>query len=371
MVKVAWVVRPAEGGILVHLDHLLQGLSTDFNILIFGPEEIRDWVKDHPFYPINILDGLHGKEDIGAIWQLSRSLRKEKPKLIHMHGLKSVVVGVPAARLSGCKRLLFTAHNSLPKYGICWHQLSQQFVQQRMLQTLPRIISVSDALRDELVQFVPAHRVTTIRNGVICEKFSGYSRADARATANIPAPNIAMGVVARLIPEKGVTTLLEAVSLVRNVNKQITLVVVGDGPARDQFEHYCKALDLNPYVRFLGHRSDVPFLMAGWDLFVLPSLSEGLSVSVLEAMASRLPVIVSDLACMREMVTHGKSGYLVKPKDAPGLAAAILHIIKDLPKARAMGEYNYQRVKNTFGTNKMVESTRHLYKDLTTREDLW
>ena len=273
MVKVAWVVRPAEGGILVHLDHLLQGLSNDFEIIIFGPEELRDWAKDYPFYPINILDGLHAKEDISAIWQLSRNLRKEKPKLIHMHGLKSVVISVPAARLSGCRRLLFTAHNSLPKYGICWHHLSQQYVQYRMLQALHRIISVSDALRDELVRFVPEHRVMTIRNGVACASFAGHSRADARAAANIPAPNIAMGVVARLIPEKGVTTLLEAVSLVRNVNKQISLVVVGDGPARDQLERYCKALDLSQYVRFLGHRSDVPFLMAGWDLYVVSSLS--------------------------------------------------------------------------------------------------
>ncbi len=369
--KVAWVVRPAEGGILIHLNHLRNGLAKQYEILVCGPEELREWAGDFKFYPIEIRDGIHPKDDLKAIWTLRQYLHTERPVLVHMHGLKGAFIGVPAAKFSKCNRLVFTAHNCLPKHASHWHQLSHGLIQRYLFNGLHRIICVSDAVRDDFIHLVPEHRVLTIRNGVVCQDFEGFSRAESRAAAGIPSKNTVIGVIARLIPEKGIINLLEAASLMKNINQNISFVIVGDGPSRSQFEGYRDRLGLGSYVRFLGHRDDVPFLLAGWDLFVLPTLSEGFSVSVLEAMAAHLPLVVSDLPSMREMVTPGHSGYLVRPKDSPGLAAAMLHITKDLPKARAMGEYNYQRVKRMFGTDRMVESTGNIYNELITREFLW
>jgi glycosyltransferase involved in cell wall biosynthesis len=104
--------------------------------------------------------------------------------------------------------------------------------------------------------------------------------------------------------------------------------------------------------------------MAGWDVFILPSSSEGFSLSVLEAMASGLPVVVSDLDSMREAVVVGKSGYLTKPGDAPELAAAILNVLRDPRRARQMGEFNRERAAALFGQEQMIACTRAVYEGL-------
>ena len=129
-------------------------------------------------------------------------------------------------------------------------------------------------------------------------------------------------------------------------------------------EQYSRGLGLDRNVKFLGWRDDVPALMGGWDCFALPSLSEGFNLSVLEAMASRLPVVVSDLPALREAVVPGRGGLMVLPGSAPELAAALLHVLKSPDKAQAMGEYNRQRVETFFGEDRMVQCTRALYEGL-------
>ena len=142
----------------------------------------------------------------------------------------------------------------------------------------------------------------------------------------------------------------------------LKLVIVGDGPERERLERYAQGLGLREQVRFLGQREDVPSLMAGWDCFALPSLSEGFNLSVLEAMASRLPVVVSDLPALREAVVAEKGGFLASPGSAPDFAAALLYILKAPEKAKAMGEFNRERVNAVFDVSKMIRSVHSLYK---------
>jgi len=362
--KVAWVVRPAAGGMLQHMRHLLTGLSAHYDITIYGPAELEDWAGNFKFHPLNIADGIHLRQDLHTIWSLSRCLHADKPQLVHIHGLKAVVIAVPAAKMSHTPKLLFTAHNCLPKPHSRWQQAAYGVMQRHFLRSLDRVIAVSDAVSKELLPIVGYERIVTIRNGVDYQIFSGYSPTEARAELELHSEHFVVGVIARLIPEKGIECLLKAAGLLKNIMPNIRFIIVGDGPMRAQLQHYCRALHLEPYVRFLGFRQDVPKLMAGWDVFVLPSLSEGLSISVLEAMAAKLPVVVSDLPSMREIVVHGKSGFLFPPNDAPNLAAAIIKIAKDSRKARSMGEYNYQRVAQFFGIDKMIEATRLQYQDL-------
>lgn len=366
--KVAWIIRPAAGGILQHLGHLLNGLDSKFQIIICGPEALADWVKDRPFYPIKLIDGIDPLQDLKGIWQFSRILKRERPELIHVHGLKSVMIAVPAAKMHGIHNIMFTAHNCLPKPDSRWYKMTNGLIYRGLMRSLRRVITVSNAARNELVEYIPSHRIVTIYNGVDYQRFSGFSRHDSRISLEFSGDDLVVGVVARLIMEKGIASLLKAASLLKPIQPNIKFVIVGDGPHRRNFESYSRALNLESSVIFTGYRSDIPYLMAGWDLFVLPSLSEGFSVSVLEAMAAKLPVIVSDLPSMREMVVQGKGGYLVSSDDAPALAAAILGVLKDIDKARIMGEYNYNHVICNFGIEKMVRRTEEQYNQLI-RED--
>ncbi|HHT35721.1 MAG TPA: glycosyltransferase family 4 protein [Firmicutes bacterium] len=369
--KVAWVIRPAAGGIKQHLNYLRRGLSSCCEIIVCGPQELEEWAEGCPFYPIEITDGIEPKQDLKAVWQLTKVLRAVKPELIHIHGLKSVMIAVPAAKLSGVKKTLFTAHNMLPQPQTRWYRATHGLVNRTLLKALGRIIAVSDTVGSELAEFVPYNRIVTIRNGVDYHRFEGYSRREALALMGLDSKHFIIGAVARLIAEKGIACLLKAAVLLRNVLPQMRIVIVGDGPMRHQLELYSQALQLEPYVKFLGFRSDVPALMAGWDLFVLPSLSEGLSVSVLEAMAAKLPVVVSDLPSTREVVEQGKGGYFFAPDNAPGLAAAVLKIAKDQSKKRRMGEHNYQSVIRSFGVDHMIQATKLQYQQLIEEGTVW
>ena len=367
--KVAWIVRQAEGGMLVHLRQLLMGMKDQYDILIAGPRNLETIAKDGAkYFPVEINDGILPGKDLKAIWQLTKIFKHECPDIIHLHGLKTLVVGVPAAKIARKGKLLFTAHNCLPKRNPGRMSALHTRIQKRLFNSLDLIIAVSDFVKKEITEYTSSYKVRTIHNGVDCSKFEGFNRAEARVQSHAVSGELVVGTVARLFLGKGIDTLLQAASLVVKVLPNIRFVIVGDGPERDKYKAYSKALGIDNKVEFLGFRNDVPQLMAGWDVFALPTHSEGFSLSVLEAMASRLPVVVSDVPSLREMVVPGRSGYLVQPKDSPGFARAIITLLKDLPRSRAMGEANLRRVRQYFGTDQMLKNTIKAYCDLV-RED--
>lgn len=363
--KVMWVVRPAEGGLVQHLQQLLAGLS-DWEIVVAAPPNLREIVGERRFLDLDLVDGIQPKRDLAAVRKLRRLLKQEQAQIVHAHGLKAALITAAALAPRRHPNFLFTAHNSLPQSSSRLTSLLHTLVQRWMFRGMNTIISVSDAVRSQLIKFAPEQKVLTIYNGVCSSKFGAYPREDALLPLGLALEDQVVGTVARLIPSKGLSTLLEAVSLVAKILPRLRLVVVGDGPDRQRLEQYSIRLGLEGRVHFLGWRDDVPVLMAGWDCFVLPSLGEGFNLSVLEAMASRLPVVVSDLPALREAVVPAKGGFLVPPGSAPDLAAAILHVLKDPAKAKTMGQYNRERVEQFFGEEHMVSCTRALYEGMIT-----
>lgn len=362
--KILWVVRQAEGGILGHLSQLLEGMS-DHEILIAAPAALKGWAGEHEFCPVEIGDRLSIRSDMAAARELRHLIVGHKPDVVHIHGLKAALITALAASFQRPRpRLVFTLHNNLPQPKSVFHRTAYAFVQRRVLGRVDYIITVSDAMRDQVVEYVAPSRVITIRNGIPVDRFGHCVKSQARQLSSLPDDAQVVGLVARLISAKGIGTAIKAASLLTRLIPNLHMVIVGEGPERSKFQNYAAALGLAERVHFLGWRNDVPDLMAGWDLFILPSHSEGFSLSVLEAMAARLPVVVSDLACMREAVVPGKSGYLTKPGDAAELAAAILNVLKDAPRAKRMGEFNRERVAALFGHERMIECTRAVYEGL-------
>ena len=348
--RIMWVIRPAEGGMLSHISQLLVGLA-DQEILIAAPRSLEDLAKGRRFFPVEIGDGLSLRADLRAAGELRRLVRSLQPQLVHSHGLKAALVTAAALSLYPKRpRLVFTVHNNLPQPKAVISQMAYGVALRRMFRLMDMVITVSEALRDRLVEYAAPDRVITIRNGIPVERFRGYPRAAVRAELEIPETAKIVGMTARLIAGKGITTALEAVSLLTRIVPDLHFVVVGDGPERGKFESYggIGPCQTNSWVagRCAGS--------AGWDVFILPSSSEGFSLSVLEAMASGLPVVVSDLDSMREAVVVGKSGYLTKPGDAPELAAAILNVLRDPRRARQMGEFNRERAAALFGQEQMI-----------------
>jgi len=197
-------------------------------------------------------------------------------------------------------------------------------------------------------------RVTVVRNAVALERFPAPAPAPRRPPG---APAVAV-VPARLVEQKGHADLLEAARRVPDVR----FLCAGDGPLRAALEQRARRLGVADRVLFLGHRSDVPELLREAHMAVLPSLYEGLPLSLVEAMAAARPVVATDAGGSREVVEHGKTGLLVPPRDPAALAEAVGRLASDEALAARFGDAGRRRVERDFSASEMVARVERIYQ---------
>jgi glycosyltransferase involved in cell wall biosynthesis len=172
------------------------------------------------------------------------------------------------------------------------------------------------------------------------------------------------GTACRLELIKGVNHLIEALSVLAPEFPDLRLEIAGDGSLRGDLELRCRQLRLSDIVSFLGWRNDLPSVMAGWDVFVLPSLNEGFGVAALEAMAAGLPVIASDVGGLSELVENGETGWLVPPAAPLELAQRARQLIHDRRMRETMGIAGRQRALHCFPVSRMAEQMITVYDKL-------
>ncbi len=171
-----------------------------------------------------------------------------------------------------------------------------------------------------------------------------------------------MGVVARLQPEKGVATFLKAAARVSKVSQEARFLVVGDGPLREELLELVGRLGLRERVCFLGYRADARALTGLLDVLVVPSLTEGSPLIVLEAMAAGVPVVASEVGGIPDQVRHRQEGLLVPPDDPGSLGDAIVELLRDPTRARALGEAGRRRMSSEFAHETMVARVESVYR---------
>jgi glycosyltransferase involved in cell wall biosynthesis len=240
-------------------------------------------------------------------------------------------------------------------------------VQRRAWAAADRVLSVSSRLAERIARETkfPLERITTIRNGVDISRFGRVSRGFARKVLDLHGERVAV-TVGRLVPVKDHMTLLESMAISRRRNVDAVLAIAGDGPLRSALEARASALGLSGSVRFLGHRPDVEIVLAAADVFVMSSESEGLSNTVLEAMASALPVAATRVGGTDEMVLDGCTGLLVDPHSPEALAAALSTLFENPDRARAMGAAGRARAESEFSLPGMIRRYETLYRETMT-----
>jgi glycosyltransferase involved in cell wall biosynthesis len=299
--------------------------------------------------------GVHAKGPLHGILSVARRLRKLQPDVLHTHNAAAHIVGAPAARWSRVPVVVHTRHGLYSIHG--W----RTNLANRMATWLTdRVVAVSGSAAEvsRTVDGVPASRLAVIRNGVdLCRYRQRAHRTAGAVWKAIHA--------ARLVyPAKDQRTLLRAARLVVDKRPDFRIDIVGDGPDRPTLEELRDKLQLQSQVRFLGFRHDVQDLLAEADLFVLSSTTEGLPITILEAMAAGLPIVSTDAGGIPEVVAHGQTGLLVPPQSPADLAAAILELMRDPQRAAEMGSAGRRHVENECDIRAVKARYEDLYRTL-------
>jgi len=302
--------------------------------------------------------------DLSVLADLVRTMRRERIDVVHTHVWNADVWGRVAGFLAGVPVRITTYHSV-----DVWKRRRHLAVDFCLARISNGIVCVSEAVRSfyRSRAGVPESKLRVVLNGIDPSAFEApVNVAAKRRELGLPAEGPVMIVVARLLPEKGHRYLIEAVSELRRSFPTATLLVVGAGPSREDLDVRARALGLHGSgVRFLGERRDVPELLAASDVFVLPSsIREGLSISLLEAMAARRPVLVTDIGGNRQTVDDGKTGLVVAPADAAALHRGLLELLQDPMRARELAEAGRAKLDREFGAQRMVSDTEALYEQL-------
>jgi glycogen(starch) synthase len=294
-----------------------------------------------------------------ATWNALKAARLD---LIHFHAgqLGLMYAPVVAACAAGIATRILTLHNPIFR-----HSGLRRRVDSWMLRRFNRIVTVSGYMKRELVQKkgVSPERISVIPNGIEPGEFEDLlTRRQALAELGFPESTTAVGLVGRLHYLKGADLLIDAIPRVLAAKPAVKFILIGVGPEEQSLRELAEKRRVSSAVRFAGYRRNARRLMPAFDVVVLPSRDEAQSISLLEAMACRKPVVAADVGGVPEVVADGVTGLLYPGGNVDALAAALLALLNDGARREAMGAAARQRVAERFSRQAMLRETAALYE---------
>ena len=296
--------------------------------------------------------------------RLARLFRREKTMIVHTHELGTYLYGTVGAKLALRPRIIHGEHGGLLQSS---ESRKKYLIVRRCLSYVTDVIHTMSAdLKHALAHMTRINpgKIVTILNGVESEKFGRTSSSRSRVMLGIEPEVFVIGTVGRLSPVKNFELLIRIIPKLNHIGIHPKVLFVGDGPSRSNLESLIKKCCLEEQIIFLGNRSDVPELLSAMDIFVLPSLSEGLSNSILEAMATGIPVIASDVGGNSELVVHNETGFLFPPGDGNALSQRIAELAGNPEKRYKMGISGRRRIEESFTLEKMIQNYEQLYRNV-------
>jgi L-malate glycosyltransferase len=288
-----------------------------------------------------------------SAWKLFRAFRMSRPDVVHCHNKAATIYAAAAARMTGARAIVSTRHGMGPTPFRLRHEL-RFWVTAALL--CDRVVAVCDAARRRMAAGATpvSHKIVTIHNGAHPPRVGSGER--------IAKSGFTLVSVGRLAPAKDFATLLRAVALARASVRDLHLWIVGDGADGPALRALCAELGLAGVVRFCGERRDVGTWLRAADVFVLSSRTEGLPIAMLEAMASGLPAIVTDVGALPELVALSGAGTTVPPRDAGQLARAIVEFSNRRHELATIGERAAACYRSHFSPGRMAAEYLSLYR---------
>jgi len=295
---------------------------------------------------------------LGAVGSVSRYLKKNDFDIVHTHSTEAGIIGRTGAHLAGVSNIVHTIH------GVPFTEdrngLLNWFVEKCEIATASWTdvtISIADTITEEYLSrgIGTAEQYQTIYCGINVDKFRNSPPAE-----NLPGSGLRILMVSRLARGKGFNVLLNALQSFNTDN--ISVLIAGDGPIREELESKIYNRGLTEDVFLLGYRDDVSNLMAASDIFVLPSFREGTPLVIYEAMASGLPIVATDIAGIPEQIDHGTNGFLIQPGDSDALASYLERLVTSPVLRNELANASLTRI-NRFSIEEMVSSIDSVYKN--------
>ncbi len=362
--------KPFLGGGQMHLLALAGSLDKNlFDVTVAsmagGPLETEARKGGLPFLPVPLRKRLSGE----SIREIARLLRQNDIDILHTHGGVAGLFGRRAAAKAGTPVVVHTLHgihylhyrNPVLKYLLVQDE-------RRLARRTDAVIFVSEADYDrgERWRLVPKSRMRLIRNGVApdpgADPESLRRRDELRAALKLAPPVV--GAISRLHRQKGVVHLLGAAPDILRRWPEAKIVVVGGGPLERDVRRLAAREGLDRHILILGERPDARDLLSLFDVFVLPSLWEGLPLVLIEAASLGKPIVASAIDGVREVLRDGETGLLVPPAKPAELAAAVVRLLEDRDLAAKLGAAARREIPPRFTLGRMVGDTQNLYLEL-------
>ncbi len=332
--------------------------------------ELADTIRERGVEVIGPLKR-NGNDPV-APFRLAAILRRRRFDVVHCHNWGGLVDTVLAAKVARIAAVVHTQHGL--DYGF---QSSPDHLRNRLRTTMKalacrgvtRVATVSHDVARMVTQEwgVPPARVSVVHNGVSLARGNGGGgevRAAWRRELGVSDTDVLIGTVSTFRPVKDLHTMLEAMSLLARDTPRARLVLLGDGPQREELEAMVDERGLRSVVLFPGWRNDATRLMPALDVFALSSVSEGISLALLEAMAAGVPAIATAVGGNCEVIHRPDSGLLVPPRSPADLANAMRSLADDPARRSALGAGGRRRVEEAFSLSRMIAEYEHLYQSL-------
>jgi sugar transferase (PEP-CTERM/EpsH1 system associated) len=355
------------GGIQQQLINLLNAYDKD----VFNPifcclsplHEIGQEMQRSGVETIALNRKRYHKVSPGIVMDLYRIMKEKNIHVVRTHKYRSNLYGRIAAWLAGVPVVVASVHGNYRTDKRFEHKI----VNKLLYHVTDRIIAVSESIREDIIKFdnLDPSKIMVFRNGVNLERFcdKGRSKTILRELS-LPDDAMILGFIGRLVINKGVGYLLDAFHKVKQKNKNIKLLLVGDGVLMDELKAKAQRSGLSEDVIFTGSRRDIVDILSTIDVFVMPSIAEGLPNALLEAMAVGKPIVASAVGGIPEVIKDEVTGMLVRPGDAEALAEALNKAIDDREIAEKMGLEARKLVQSNYSIDATARRWESLYRSL-------
>ncbi len=309
--------------------------------------------------PVSVL-GKRGKFDPRTLRALRRQLRDKSPDIVHTWLFAANAYGRLAAG-RGRQFRTVVSERCVDSWKAGW----QLWLDRRLVGRTDAMLANSESVAEfYATQGMPRSLITVIPNAVVEPPPPVVTREQFLAACGFPADTKLIGVIGRLAKQKRVDDLLWGMQVLRQADPTTRLVIIGDGPEREALRQHARDVEVDRFVTFLGHRDDASSLLHHLDVFWLGSSFEGMSNSLMEAMAAGIPVIATDIPPNRELIRHGEEGYLANVGDGVAFAQYSVRLLTDPDLRSRMTQAARERMRREFSVERMIARHCEVYERL-------